>query len=136
MKRSLLFTLILLITFALPVVAVEEMVDAIMTHFDNPLVMGVYLGPFIIAVVGLIRRFTKADGPEVRWIVAGVSFACVVLYNLIESGMTLIDGVVAAAVGTAIAIGGHETGGKWLREMIGPLVEWIAKKVSRASASA
>ncbi len=106
-----------------------EIADIILEAAGNPVVFGVALGPVVMALVGLIRHQTKADGPIVRWIALGVALAAVTLFNVVEGGMMLTEGMIAAAVGAVVAIGGHETGGKWLREMFGA---W-AKKSQRES---
>lgn len=101
-----------------------ELVDVILSHFDNPAVLGVALGPLVVAIVGVIRHYTQADGPVVKWIALGVSLGGVVLYNIIEGGMDLTNGLTSAVIGAVVAIGSHETGGKWLREMFGV---WLKK---------
>lgn len=98
-----------------------ELIDVILEAAGNPVVFGVALGPLVMALVGLIRQYTKADGAQVKWIALGVSLAAVTLFNVVEGGMTLTDGVTAAVIGAIVAIGSHETGGKWLREMVGAL---------------
>jgi|SRR5690606_23165943 len=99
-----------------------EIIDVILEHAGNPAILGIALGPVVMAIVGLIRGYTGADGPVVKWIAFGVSVAAVALFNVVEGGMTFLEGLLTAAIGAIVAIGSHETGGKWLREMIGALV--------------
>lgn len=95
---------------------IEEVVRAITG--DLTLGDGVALAALVIVVVGLVRRFTGWDGPRVRWLVFGVSLAAIAIYNVLEGGMDIVAAALSAIGVFLTAIGGHETAGKWLRELL------------------
>lgn len=95
---------------------IEQVVRAITG--DLTLGDGVALAALVIVVVGLVRRFTGWDGPRVRWLVFGVSLAAIAIYNVLEGGMDIVAAALSAIGVFLTAIGGHETAGKWLRELL------------------
>lgn len=118
--RAAVMAAVLFVLFSVSVfAATEEFIGAILEAAGNPAVLGISLGPIVMILVGIIRQQTGADGPQVKWIALGVAVAAVVLFNVVEGGMALVDGLVSAVIGTLVAIGGHESAGKWLRMLFG-----------------
>jgi len=121
--RKAVVLLVALLLLAFPVLAqtpTEEEIREVVGAIVGDIAMGgLELATLVVMVVGIIRYFTKLDGRRVILLVFGMSIAAVVAYNVLEGGMPLGSAVLAAISVALTAIGGHQTVGKWLKDLLG-----------------
>lgn len=121
--RKAVVLLVALLLLAFPVLAQaptqEEIHEVVGAIVGDIALGGLELATLVVMVVGIIRYFTKLDGRRVILLVFGVSIAAVVAYNVLEGGMPLGSAVLAAISVALTAIGGHQTVGKWLKDLLG-----------------
>lgn len=121
--RKAVVLLVALLLLAFPVLAqapTEEEIHEVVGAIVGDIALGgLELATLVVMVVGIIRYFTKLDGRRVILLVFGVSIAAVAAYNVLEGGMPLGSAVLAAISVALTAIGGHQTVGKWLKDLLG-----------------